>query len=262
MEPFAVGCRPLGLVAPSSSGVGGTQRTGIREKVRTQLRPNYNEQVIATSQQGPSDADLYIDCNAESSMAGARVRLYAVTDDVRSLEAQAIVPLAATAAGFGGIRVASARGRGCDRWEATLSLNAAVPAPTKQITAVLYVYDGPGGPETGGGSSVASGYTWSSTGNPLVALALVSAAARTVYLVTGANAGANARWLHVFDSAAAPVNGDVPIDRYYVSPNGTFSIGYGDGGRPLSSGLAWGVSSTPATFTAAAELFSVTAAWG
>ena len=62
------------------------------------------------------------------------------------------------------------------------------------------------------------------------------------------------QWLHLFDSATAPEASDVPRLSVPLKANGgsyTLSqVLWGDRGLAFSNGIAWGVSSTEAAFTA------------
>lgn len=69
------------------------------------------------------------------------------------------------------------------------------------------------------------------------------------------NASLTAIWFQLFDQATAPVNGAVPKVSFLVSPGETqhlnqeaFALEAGT----MGAGLAWGWSSTHATFTATA----------
>lgn len=79
------------------------------------------------------------------------------------------------------------------------------------------------------------------------------------------------RWLQIFDKAAAPVTGDVPLVAYPVAagvPGASgriyreFAVGSESGGLLLTNGLAWGISTTKSTYTpATASEHTVAAVW-
>lgn len=85
------------------------------------------------------------------------------------------------------------------------------------------------------------------------------------------NKNAAERYIQIFDKATAPIAGDVPIAAYPIPPlansaSGRFFRDYGQGfdvgGLLLKNGLAWGVSTTAATYTAAtATDHTVVATW-
>ena len=93
--------------------------------------------------------------------------------------------------------------------------------------------------------------------NQYAAAGVVSATPATLALVTGFNNGAAARYFQVFDKATAPAGGDVPVQSFLVGVGANFSYAPSGLLAPLGVGLSWGVSSTPNTFTASAELFWV-----
>jgi len=76
-------------------------------------------------------------------------------------------------------------------------------------------------------------------------------------LVSGFNNSASTRYLQLFDLAAPPTLGAIPKRSIIVPGVSNFSYAPSAQAAPYAVGLAWGVSSTPDTFTSAAELFWV-----
>lgn len=75
-------------------------------------------------------------------------------------------------------------------------------------------------------------------------------------LATGFNNNAALRYVQFFDRATIPVLGTVPIQSIPVNPMTEFSWSPSEDGLIFESALAFGISTTAATFTAgAADLF-------
>lgn len=83
--------------------------------------------------------------------------------------------------------------------------------------------------------------------------ASVTAAATELVALGAMNAGASAVFVQVFDKATAPAGGDVPAFVFTVPAGGGVLVDstWWQGAR-VAAGLAVGVSTTHATFTAAA----------
>lgn len=64
----------------------------------------------------------------------------------------------------------------------------------------------------------------------------------------------NLYYWQLFDLTAAPTTGSIPIESYPIAALTVLVLDsnfFGPRGRPLSSGIAWGFSTTEATYTAA-----------
>lgn len=85
----------------------------------------------------------------------------------------------------------------------------------------------------------------------------VFAGAGVLGLISGFNPTVNLRYLQVFDKASAASVGNVPYQSILVPAQSNFSWSPSSQADPFTLGLVWGVSSTPDTFTAAADLFWV-----
>lgn len=81
----------------------------------------------------------------------------------------------------------------------------------------------------------------------------------TLSLLSGFNPSANLRYLQVFDKGSAATLGNVPVQSILVPAQSNFSWVPSAQAAPFAAGCVWGVSSTPNTFTAAADLFWVRA---
>jgi hypothetical protein len=78
-------------------------------------------------------------------------------------------------------------------------------------------------------------------------------------LISGFNNSANLRYLQVFNKASAASAGNAPEQSIIVPALSNFSWVPSAQANPFTEGCVWGVSSTPDTFTAAADLFWVRA---
>ncbi len=85
----------------------------------------------------------------------------------------------------------------------------------------------------------------------------LKAGAGTLRLASVFNTGASAQFYQLFDSAAAPVNGTVPVAVIAVAAGQQGRFDYGSGGRPFVNGIYIGNSTTAGTRTpgAADSLF-------
>lgn len=75
-----------------------------------------------------------------------------------------------------------------------------------------------------------------------------------IFSLSANNANANARYLQIFNKASAPALNDVPIHSWLMPTGTQILIGsdfFGSNGAYCSTGVAVGVSTTNATFTAA-----------
>lgn len=87
---------------------------------------------------------------------------------------------------------------------------------------------------------------------------IISQTQTNITLMFGINTGVNARYFQVFEKKFVPAPGDIPEFEVFVPVGGQFSWTPSLGGRVFSA-VSWGVSTTAATYTAAAEIFFVTA---
>jgi len=75
-----------------------------------------------------------------------------------------------------------------------------------------------------------------------------------MYGLVATNANSATRFIQLFNKITAPINGDVPLRTYPVYGNyGSLMIDgnlWGLAGLNFSTGIAWGMSSTPLTHTA------------
>ena len=75
-----------------------------------------------------------------------------------------------------------------------------------------------------------------------------------LYGLVATNANSSTRFIQLFNKITAPINGDVPLRSYPVYGNyGSLMIDgnlWGLAGLNFSTGIAWGMSSTPLTHTA------------
>ncbi|RUR76991.1 hypothetical protein PCC6912_39500 [Chlorogloeopsis fritschii PCC 6912] len=75
-----------------------------------------------------------------------------------------------------------------------------------------------------------------------------------IHSITCSNLSSEARYFQVFNKASAPINGDVPVRSYTIFPTPSLLIigqdVIGGSGIILSTGIAWGFSTTPLTYTA------------
>jgi hypothetical protein len=80
------------------------------------------------------------------------------------------------------------------------------------------------------------------------------ASAGTLFSISCNNRNAANRWIQVFNSASGPTGGATPFMAPWLVPAGGLTIVGSDhftaGGISFSTGIAWGVSTTSATFTA------------
>ncbi len=71
------------------------------------------------------------------------------------------------------------------------------------------------------------------------------------------NKSANIRYLQLFNRATNPTTGTVPLSSHVLAPNEKYNLAVSDfgsnDGLSFSTGLAWGFSTTEATFTAGAS---------
>lgn len=89
--------------------------------------------------------------------------------------------------------------------------------------------------------------------------ATVSASAKAtpgrVFSLYGFNANAAVRYLQLFDKASAPASGDVPIGEWALAASGGDRIvgmeAFTVEGITLAKGVAWGISTTRGSYTAA-----------
>ena len=212
-------------------------------------------------------ADFWLDPQGQASLIGATIRLYAVAEEVRSLEASLTIQDVSQ-----GIRLSGAA-RGCTRWEATITwpIGAATTSTVRPVVVVLVSFGDSAAGATpslapqGGGAPPQGRASWYQLA-ALAASGVIKSAPGALWQVFGTNSGAAALWFQVFDAAAGPVAGNVPLLRAYVPAGGTFSLTLTDAadpsppGRPFATGIAWGVSTTADTYTAAAgALFDVVA---
>jgi hypothetical protein len=78
---------------------------------------------------------------------------------------------------------------------------------------------------------------------------------KRVFAAYASNANASVRYFQIFDSAAAPVAGQVPVVQFILPPSGG-DRGFGEdmftvSGIGFQFGVAWGVSTTRGSYTAA-----------
>ena len=75
-----------------------------------------------------------------------------------------------------------------------------------------------------------------------------------MYGVVATNANSSTRFIQLFNKITAPINGDVPLRSYPVYGNyGSLMIDgnlWGLAGLNFSTGISWGMSSTPLAYTA------------
>lgn len=76
------------------------------------------------------------------------------------------------------------------------------------------------------------------------------AAARTLFSVTGYNSLGASQYIQIFDAAAPPGAGTVPLAVLKASPNFPFAFDFGARGIALLNGITVCNSSTAATYTA------------
>jgi hypothetical protein len=77
--------------------------------------------------------------------------------------------------------------------------------------------------------------------------------------ICAVNRNAALRYLQVFNLAAGPVNPNVPVFQWPLAPQGSTVPGmlivgtdfFTDGGMAFATGIAWGISTTNGTYTAA-----------
>ena len=81
------------------------------------------------------------------------------------------------------------------------------------------------------------------------ASSVVSAAAAVLFSVTVTNPTENELYLHLFDAAALPANGEVPVDFAVLPANFIGGIDYGSLGRDFATGIVVAVSSTMNSLT-------------
>lgn len=90
-----------------------------------------------------------------------------------------------------------------------------------------------------------------------LAAGTVFTGAGVLSLISGFNPTANNRYLQVFDKAAPAALADVPYQSILVPAGTNYSWAPSAMAAPFVLGCVWGVSSTPDTFTAAADVFWV-----
>lgn len=78
---------------------------------------------------------------------------------------------------------------------------------------------------------------------------------KRVFAAYAFNADTTVRFFQIFDKASAPAAGDVPIVQFAIPPNGG-DRGFGEdmftaSGIVFTKGVAWGVSTTRGSYTAA-----------
>lgn len=194
-------------------------------------------------------ADLWIDPQGQASLIGATVRLYAVAEEVRTIEASLTIQDVSS-----GIRLSGAA-RGCTRWEATIAWPAGATTTTsvQPIVVVLVSFDAaaasaPQLAPQGGGAPPQGRASWYSMAATSYA-GQIKAGPGALWQLAATNAGATATWLMVFD-ALAPAAGATPVMRAYVPALSVASWVLTDAqdpsppGRPFSVGIAWAASST------------------
>jgi hypothetical protein len=81
------------------------------------------------------------------------------------------------------------------------------------------------------------------------------AADKTLFSISAMNTGTGLRYLQVFDRSTTPSAGAAPVISVPVYANSGFTVVdqqmLGPNGMTLSNGIAWGISTTPGTYTAA-----------
>jgi hypothetical protein len=210
--------------------------------------------------------DFYLDPKGDAQLTGCIVRLYAVAEEIASLETITVVsdPNAP-------IRL-SASGRGCTRWQATIEWPAAaLPQSSNQIIVVMVSYDQAGG----NGSTLAPGRGGLPAGRALwlapsayETSGVISNQPGTLWQFFGTNPDnvpGSATWVLVFDSPTVPGAGFAPTLRVLVPSLAVFSLVLtdpqdpGPPGLPFLTGISWATSSTGDVFTPSAATVAVTA---
>lgn len=93
--------------------------------------------------------------------------------------------------------------------------------------------------------------------NQYLALGVLAPVPFNLALVSGFNQSGTLRYFQLFARNTVPILGAAPVQSIIVPGQSNFSFTPSAQQAAYSPGLAWGVSSTPNTFTAAAELFWV-----
>lgn len=105
----------------------------------------------------------------------------------------------------------------------------------------------------GGAGPVNVDLTWDDPPT-LLASRVVVAAAAAYHIALGFNDSNNLQYWQLFDAAALPVNGTVPMFSVPVLPKqGTFSLDLRATPRAFSTGIVWAASTTPDTLTLALQ---------
>jgi hypothetical protein len=210
--------------------------------------------------------DFYLDPKGDAQLTGCIVRLYAVAEEIASLETVTIVsdPTAP-------IRL-SASGRGCTRWQATIEWPAgALPQSSDQIIVVMVSYDQAGSSNSTlapGRSGLPAGRALWVTPSAYETSAVIANQPAGLWQFFGTNPDATpgaATWVLVFDSPIIPPAGFAPTLRALVPSLGAFSFDLTDAqdpgppGLPFVAGIAWATSSTGDVFTPSAAALAVSA---
>jgi hypothetical protein len=101
-------------------------------------------------------------------------------------------------------------------------------------------------------SAKISGVWSSSRATGTVASAVAKSSSGSIFAVAVHNTNAGDRWFQIFNSASAPSG--TPLESHRVPGQGSLFLDlthFGLAGMPLATGIAWGMSSSPSTFSAA-----------
>lgn len=218
------------------------------------------ESVLLSVENPYPNADVWFRAPIDNlaSFVGAVFTLYVIVGGVRTKKYQTPVTAAPTAGQ--GFQAFSMRGvGGLDSIEITLSIDpafaAAIPATDVETVVTSWNAGGdesndspspPGPVPVPGMHSFTGAIVYGQTG-------LIKASAGRLYFIDGTidpAAPAGALWVQVFDKAAVPIAGDVPVWSTRVGAGGAFA--WARNGRAFLVGMSWGVSTTRDTFTAGA----------
>lgn len=223
------------------------QQRRCRARQTLWRQPGGGERIVATAYGFPC-ADGYINLRSDTATVGVTLRLYAVLGSIRTLEAKQAFTFQGGVTPGGRI---SASGRGCDSWEMTAQVTGG--APSADWSFDLLTFDGTSTvisvqPNPGGGAAPGVP-TWSDFYG---FQGVIKAASGNLLQCFGFNAGANTRYVQIFDAAAVPADGATPVLRAPVAPGSAFQLTLTDPsdppsspGRPFTNGISWAISSTP-----------------